>query len=90
MVVSDIQLISDKEAIPHGYSYIEEHLEPSENTHIHGFVLIHLCTRLVSSPNHHNYTPILYPDPHLMSSLQWWKAAIGPCKARRVPHTTPR
>lgn len=28
MVVSDIQLISDKEAIPHGYSYIEEHLEP--------------------------------------------------------------
>ncbi|XP_037329183.1 multivesicular body subunit 12A [Pungitius pungitius] len=27
MVVSDIQLISDKEAIPHGYSYIAEHLE---------------------------------------------------------------
>ncbi|KAM8879254.1 multivesicular body subunit 12A isoform 2-T2 [Spinachia spinachia] len=27
MVVSDIRLISDKEAIPHGYSYIAEHLE---------------------------------------------------------------
>lgn len=30
MVVSDIQLITDKESIPHGYCYIAEHLEPSE------------------------------------------------------------
>lgn len=30
MVVADIQLISDKELIPHGYCYIAEHLEPSE------------------------------------------------------------
>ncbi|KAI3352939.1 hypothetical protein L3Q82_019519, partial [Scortum barcoo] len=28
MVVSDIQLISDKDSIPHGYCYISEHLEP--------------------------------------------------------------
>ncbi|XP_044046756.1 multivesicular body subunit 12A isoform X2 [Siniperca chuatsi] len=28
MVVSDIQLISDKDSIPHGYCYIAEHLEP--------------------------------------------------------------
>lgn len=28
MVVSDIQLISDKDSIPHGYTYIAEHLEP--------------------------------------------------------------
>ncbi|XP_070683873.1 multivesicular body subunit 12A [Pempheris klunzingeri] len=28
MVVSDIQLISDKDAIPHGYCYIAEYLEP--------------------------------------------------------------
>ncbi|TKS68985.1 Multivesicular body subunit 12A ESCRT-I complex subunit MVB12A [Collichthys lucidus] len=28
MVVSDIQLITDKESIPHGYCYIAEHLEP--------------------------------------------------------------
>ncbi|TWW59532.1 Multivesicular body subunit 12A ESCRT-I complex subunit MVB12A [Takifugu flavidus] len=28
MVVADIQLISDKESIPHGYCYIAEHLEP--------------------------------------------------------------
>ncbi|XP_030287381.1 multivesicular body subunit 12A [Sparus aurata] len=28
MVVTDIQLISDKESIPHGYCYITEHLEP--------------------------------------------------------------
>ncbi|KAM6971829.1 multivesicular body subunit 12A [Aplochiton taeniatus] len=28
MVVSDVQVISDKEAIPHGYCYIPEHLEP--------------------------------------------------------------
>ncbi|XP_051241343.1 multivesicular body subunit 12A isoform X1 [Dicentrarchus labrax] len=28
MVVSDIQLISDKDSIPHGFSYIAEHLEP--------------------------------------------------------------
>ncbi|XP_061888592.1 multivesicular body subunit 12A [Entelurus aequoreus] len=28
MVVSDIQLISDKDAIPHGYTFIAEHLEP--------------------------------------------------------------
>ncbi|XP_067355176.1 multivesicular body subunit 12A isoform X3 [Channa argus] len=27
MVVSDIQLISDKDSIPHGYSYMAEHLE---------------------------------------------------------------
>lgn len=32
MVVADIQLISDKESIPHGYCYIAEHLEPSEYT----------------------------------------------------------
>uniref|UniRef100_H2UAV3 Multivesicular body subunit 12A n=1 Tax=Takifugu rubripes TaxID=31033 RepID=H2UAV3_TAKRU len=35
MVVADIQLISDKESIPHGYCYIAEHLEPSEHTHSH-------------------------------------------------------
>ncbi|KAF7654924.1 hypothetical protein LDENG_00063250 [Lucifuga dentata] len=28
MVVSDIQIISDKDSIPHGYCYIAEHLEP--------------------------------------------------------------
>lgn len=28
MVLSDIQLISDKDSIPHGYCYIAEHLEP--------------------------------------------------------------
>ncbi|XP_077380381.1 multivesicular body subunit 12A [Festucalex cinctus] len=28
MVVSDIQLISEKDAIPHGYCFIAEHLEP--------------------------------------------------------------
>ncbi|XP_071359274.1 multivesicular body subunit 12A [Trachinotus anak] len=28
MVVSDIQLISDKDSIPHGYCFIAEHLEP--------------------------------------------------------------
>ncbi|XP_040002232.1 multivesicular body subunit 12A [Xiphias gladius] len=28
MVVSDIQLLSDKDAIPHGHCYIAEHLEP--------------------------------------------------------------
>ncbi|XP_029918986.1 multivesicular body subunit 12A [Myripristis murdjan] len=28
MVVSDVQVISDKETIPHGYCYIAEHLEP--------------------------------------------------------------
>ncbi|XP_068607341.1 multivesicular body subunit 12A [Brachionichthys hirsutus] len=28
MVVTDIQVISDKESIPHGYCYIAEHLEP--------------------------------------------------------------
>ncbi|XP_041640283.1 multivesicular body subunit 12A [Cheilinus undulatus] len=28
MVVSDVQLISDKDSIPHGYCYIAEHLEP--------------------------------------------------------------
>ncbi|XP_072318913.1 multivesicular body subunit 12A [Eucyclogobius newberryi] len=28
MVVSEIQLISDKDSIPHGYCYIAEHLEP--------------------------------------------------------------
>ncbi|XP_042290794.1 multivesicular body subunit 12A [Thunnus maccoyii] len=28
MVVSDIQLMSDKDSIPHGYCYIAEHLEP--------------------------------------------------------------
>lgn len=33
MVVTDIQLISDKESIPHGYCYIAEHLEPSEYIH---------------------------------------------------------
>lgn len=33
MVVADIQLISDKESIPHGYCYIAEHLEPSEHRH---------------------------------------------------------
>lgn len=39
MVVSDIQLISDKESIPHGYCYIAEYLEPSEYTHTHIFYL---------------------------------------------------
>lgn len=34
MVVSDIQVLSDKDSIPHGYCYIAEHLEPSEYTHI--------------------------------------------------------
>ena len=33
MVVTDIQLISDKESIPHGYCYIAEHLEPSKYKH---------------------------------------------------------
>lgn len=28
MVVSDIQIISDKDSIPHGYCFIAEHLEP--------------------------------------------------------------
>ncbi|XP_072240588.1 multivesicular body subunit 12A [Leuresthes tenuis] len=28
MVVSDIQIISEKDSIPHGYCYIAEHLEP--------------------------------------------------------------
>nr|XP_046186991.1 multivesicular body subunit 12A isoform X3 [Oncorhynchus gorbuscha] len=28
MVVSDVQVISDKETVPHGYCYIPEHLEP--------------------------------------------------------------
>uniref|UniRef100_A0A4W6DGB0 Multivesicular body subunit 12A n=1 Tax=Lates calcarifer TaxID=8187 RepID=A0A4W6DGB0_LATCA len=28
MVVSDIQVLSDKDSIPHGYCYIAEHLEP--------------------------------------------------------------
>ncbi|CAL1601794.1 unnamed protein product [Knipowitschia caucasica] len=28
MVVSDVQLISEKDSIPHGYCYIAEHLEP--------------------------------------------------------------
>ncbi|XP_023128148.1 multivesicular body subunit 12A [Amphiprion ocellaris] len=28
MVVTDIQVISDKDSIPHGYCYIAEHLEP--------------------------------------------------------------
>lgn len=32
MVVSDIQLITDKESIPHGYCYIAEHLEQSERS----------------------------------------------------------
>lgn len=31
MVVSDIQLLSDKEAIPHGHCFIAEHLEPKAN-----------------------------------------------------------
>lgn len=31
MVVSDIQLITDKESIPHGCCYIAEHLEPRAN-----------------------------------------------------------
>ncbi|CAG5928902.1 multivesicular body subunit 12A isoform 1-T2 [Menidia menidia] len=28
MVVSDIQIVSEKDSIPHGYSYLTEHLEP--------------------------------------------------------------
>lgn len=39
MVVADIQLISDKESIPHGYCYIAEHLEPSKHTHTHAHTL---------------------------------------------------
>ncbi|XP_061686497.1 multivesicular body subunit 12A isoform X2 [Syngnathoides biaculeatus] len=31
MVVSDIQLITEKDAIPHGYCFIAEHLEPKAN-----------------------------------------------------------
>lgn len=42
MVVADIQLISDKELIPHGYCYIAEHLEPSEYTHTHTFTFEYL------------------------------------------------
>lgn len=30
MVVADIQLISEKDSIPHGYCYIAEHLDQSE------------------------------------------------------------
>lgn len=41
MVVSDIQLISDKDSIPHGYCYIAEHLEPSKYTHKHSCVFLH-------------------------------------------------
>lgn len=42
MVVADIQLISDKESIPHGYCYIAEHLEPSKYAHMHTFTFEHL------------------------------------------------
>lgn len=38
MVVTDIQIITDKEAIPHGYCYIPEHLDSSKHTHIHVFL----------------------------------------------------
>lgn len=46
MVVADIQLISDKDSIPHGYCYIAEHLEPSEyiHTHTHTSSLLHHYT----------------------------------------------
>lgn len=44
MVVSDIQLISDKESIPHGYCYIAEHLEPSEYIHIFCLSILYFHT----------------------------------------------
>ncbi|KAM4603754.1 multivesicular body subunit 12A isoform 2-T2 [Polymixia lowei] len=43
MVVSDIQVISDKEAIPHGYCYIAEHLEPKASV----WKKKRVCVRLV-------------------------------------------
>lgn len=33
MVVSDIQLITEKDSIPHGFCYIAEYLEQSEYIH---------------------------------------------------------
>lgn len=47
MVVADIQLISDKELIPHGYCYIAEHLEPSEYTHVYPFTFEYLNNMLL-------------------------------------------
>lgn len=63
MVVSDIQLISDKESVPHGYCYIAEHLEPSECKHQHVFVCLYPHTENLNWPvqlvvpcrNHYTY-----------------------------------
>lgn len=42
MVVSDIQLISDKESIPHGYCFIAEHLEPKATVSKKKRVCVHV------------------------------------------------
>ena len=46
--MSDIQLISDKDSIPHGYCFIAEHLEASE--YIHTYILF-CCKGLLTLHN---------------------------------------
>lgn len=68
MVVSDIQLISDKESIPHGYCYIAEHLEPSEYKHQRIFVCLSVLHTEKPSHNHHNDKPAPTSNSNLKPS----------------------